>query len=63
MPAGSNDKSQQPLGSGSGFPGSNLYPNKNIWNASLANGRDRSMANKGAYWPFFDCLHRLSLPA
>lgn len=48
MPAGPNDKSQQPLSSGSGFPGSNLYPNKSIWNASLANGRDRSIANKGA---------------
>lgn len=46
MPAGPNDKAQQPLGSG--FPGSNLYPNKNIWNASIANGRERSsVASKG----------------
>ncbi|TQV99894.1 hypothetical protein V2A60_005321 [Cordyceps javanica] len=42
MPTGPNDKGQQPLGSG--FPGSNLYPNKNIWNASIANGRERSSA-------------------
>ncbi|OAA78256.1 Armadillo-type fold domain containing protein [Akanthomyces lecanii RCEF 1005] len=44
MPTGPNDKAQQPLGSG--FPGSNLYPNKNIWNASIANGRERSSVSK-----------------
>ncbi|OAR02016.1 hypothetical protein LLEC1_03425 [Akanthomyces lecanii] len=44
MPTGPNDKAQQPLGSG--FPGSNLYPNKNIWNASIANGRERSSVPK-----------------
>ncbi|KAM3427260.1 hypothetical protein MY4824_009555 [Beauveria thailandica] len=42
MPTGPNDKAQQPLGSG--FPSSNLYPNKNIWNTSITNGRERAAA-------------------
>lgn len=33
---------------GSGFPGSNLYPNKNIWTSSLSNARERSIGVKGA---------------
>ncbi|KAG6004291.1 hypothetical protein E4U21_001188 [Claviceps maximensis] len=45
MPPGSNDKSQQSMGSG--FPGSNLYPNKNIWTSSLSNARERSSGNAG----------------
>ncbi|KAG5973382.1 hypothetical protein E4U55_000577 [Claviceps digitariae] len=45
MPAGSNDKSQQSMGSG--FPGSSLYPNKNIWTSSLSNARERSAGNTG----------------
>ncbi|KAM4057061.1 pumilio-family RNA binding repeat domain-containing protein [Hirsutella rhossiliensis] len=44
MPTGSNDKSQQPMGSG--FPGSNLYPNKNIWTSSLSSARERSIGSK-----------------
>ncbi|KJZ72891.1 hypothetical protein HIM_07654 [Hirsutella minnesotensis 3608] len=44
MPPGSNDKSQQPMGSG--FPGSNLYPNKNIWTSSLSSARERSIGSK-----------------
>ncbi|PHH89046.1 hypothetical protein CDD83_6714 [Cordyceps sp. RAO-2017] len=41
MPPGSNDKAQQPMGSA--FPGSNLYPNKNIWTSSLSSARERSI--------------------
>lgn len=50
MPTGSNDKSQQPMGSG--FPGSNLYPNKNIWTSSLSSARERSIGSKGSSAPF-----------
>lgn len=45
MPPGSTDKSQQPMGPG--FPGSNLYPNSNIWISSLSNARERSIGAKG----------------
>lgn len=45
MPPGSNEKSQGSMGSG--FPGSNLYPNKNIWTSSLSNARERSIGAKG----------------
>ncbi|KAF4511382.1 hypothetical protein G6O67_003186 [Ophiocordyceps sinensis] len=44
MPTGSNDKSQQPMGSG--FPGSNLYPNKNIWTSSLSSAQERTIGSK-----------------
>lgn len=44
MPSGSGDKPQQSMGSG--FPGSNLYPNRNIWTSSLSNARERSAGNK-----------------
>ncbi|TWU77356.1 mRNA binding protein puf3 [Metarhizium rileyi] len=46
MPPGPNDKSQHPQSMASGFPGSNLYPNSNIWTASLSNARERSIGNK-----------------
>ncbi|KAL7798250.1 armadillo-type protein [Trichoderma ceciliae] len=46
MPSGSAEKAQQPVGSG--FPGSNLYPNKNIWSTfPHHNPRDRSAGPKG----------------
>lgn len=51
MPTGPNDQSQQPMGSG--FPASNLYPAKNIWNAAYSNARDRSIGNKGAQFDFY----------
>ncbi|KAH6606766.1 hypothetical protein Trco_005919 [Trichoderma cornu-damae] len=45
MPSGSAEKAQQPVGSG--FPGSNLYPNKNIWSTfPRTNSRDRSVGPK-----------------
>ncbi|KAM0264752.1 hypothetical protein ACHAQJ_000577 [Trichoderma viride] len=45
MPSGSAEKAQQPVGSG--FPGSNLYPNKNIWSTfPHSNARDRSVGPK-----------------
>ncbi|KAG5940470.1 hypothetical protein E4U53_007587 [Claviceps sorghi] len=47
MPPGSSDKSQQSMGSG--FPGSSLYPNNNIWTSSLSNARERSAVNHGAF--------------
>ncbi|KAF5129985.1 Pumilio 3 [Metarhizium anisopliae] len=46
MPPGSNDKSQHQQSMGSGFPGSNLYPNSNIWTASISNARERSIGSK-----------------
>ncbi|KAK7418858.1 mRNA binding protein puf3 [Neonectria punicea] len=46
MQAGSSDKSQQQQPIASAFPASNLYPNKNIWSASISNARDRSIASK-----------------
>ncbi|KHN99610.1 Armadillo-like helical [Metarhizium album ARSEF 1941] len=49
MPPASNDKSQHSMGSG--FPGSNLYPNSNIWTASLSNARERSIGAKGMFSP------------
>ncbi|RFU75185.1 pumilio domain-containing [Trichoderma arundinaceum] len=50
MPSGSAEKAQQPVGSG--FPGSNLYPNKNIWSTfPHSNARDRSAGPKGACVP------------
>lgn len=42
MPSGPNDQAQQPLGSG--FPSSNLYPSQSIWNAAIANNRERTGA-------------------
>ncbi|KAJ6446610.1 pumilio domain-containing protein [Purpureocillium lavendulum] len=44
MPPGSSDKRDQPMGSG--FSGSNLYANSNIWNTSFSNARERSIATK-----------------
>ncbi|KAF4507473.1 hypothetical protein G6O67_003965 [Ophiocordyceps sinensis] len=44
IPTGSNDKSQQPMGSG--FPGLHLYPNKNIWTSSLSSAQERTIAPK-----------------
>ncbi|PNY23920.1 Pumilio-like protein 1 [Tolypocladium capitatum] len=41
MSPASGDKPQQPMGSG--FPGSNLYPNRNIWTSSLSNAREKSL--------------------
>ncbi|OAA73953.1 Armadillo-type fold domain containing protein [Cordyceps fumosorosea ARSEF 2679] len=43
-PTGPNDKAQQPLGSG--FPASNLYPNSNIWNASISRDRPAAVSNQ-----------------
>ncbi|KAI5465536.1 armadillo-type protein [Mariannaea sp. PMI_226] len=64
MPSSSSDKSQpQPPMSSSGFPGSNLYPNKNIWSSSIGNARDRSIASKGvsrAHGPLFGIPHMLT---
>lgn len=40
MQSNSNDKKQQPIASG--FPGSNLYQNQNIWNSSFNSARERS---------------------
>ncbi|UKZ51499.1 hypothetical protein TrVGV298_005259 [Trichoderma virens] len=44
MPSGSAEKAQQPVGSG--FPGSNLYPSKNIWSPFAQSNRDRSAGPK-----------------
>ncbi|POR33205.1 Pumilio-like protein 1 [Tolypocladium paradoxum] len=46
MPPASGDKPEQPIDSG--FPGSNLYPNKTIWTSSLSNAREKSIGSKGA---------------
>ncbi|KAG5971443.1 hypothetical protein E4U58_007538 [Claviceps cyperi] len=44
MAPGSSDESQKSMGSG--FPGSGLYPNTNIWtSSSLSNTRERSAVN------------------
>ncbi|KAL7934821.1 armadillo-type protein [Trichoderma chlorosporum] len=44
MPSGSAEKAQQPVGSG--FPGSNLYPSKNIWSPFGQSNRDRAAGSK-----------------
>ncbi|KAK2592897.1 mRNA binding protein puf3 [Conoideocrella luteorostrata] len=44
MAPGSSDKPQQSMGSG--FPGSSLYRNTNIWTSSLSNARERSVGSK-----------------
>ncbi|KAG6032621.1 hypothetical protein E4U19_007344 [Claviceps sp. Clav32 group G5] len=43
MASGSSDEPQKSMGSG--FPGSGLYPNTNIWTSSLSNTRERSTVN------------------
>ncbi|KND95064.1 Pumilio-like protein 1 [Tolypocladium ophioglossoides CBS 100239] len=44
MSPASGDKPQQPMGSA--FTSSNLYPNRNIWTASISNARERSIGSK-----------------
>lgn len=46
MPPGSSDKRDQPMGSG--FGGSNLCANRDIWNSSYSNARERSIGSKGS---------------
>ncbi|KAG6122260.1 hypothetical protein E4U13_002874 [Claviceps humidiphila] len=43
MAPGSSDEPQKSMGSG--FPGSSLYPNTNIWTSSLSNTRERPAVN------------------
>ncbi|KAG6285485.1 hypothetical protein E4U22_005109 [Claviceps purpurea] len=43
MAPGSSDEPQKSMGSG--FPGSGLYPDTNIWTSSLSNTRERSAVN------------------
>ncbi|KAG6303683.1 hypothetical protein E4U09_006540 [Claviceps aff. purpurea] len=46
MAPGSSDEPQKSMGSG--FPGSGLYPNTNIWTSSLSNTRERSAVNNAS---------------
>ncbi|KAF5004948.1 hypothetical protein FDECE_8582 [Fusarium decemcellulare] len=46
-PSGSKEQSQQQAMASSGFRGSNLYSNPNIWSASITNAIDRSLPARG----------------